>query len=65
MFIGYLLFLLQVGNALTSIDAFMGQLMDGMKERNLEKCVNLIIVSDHGKKTPTSYNHSVEIKSNY
>lgn len=38
----------KVGNALTSIDAFMGQLMDGMKERNLEKCVNLIIVSDHG-----------------
>ncbi|CAL1586186.1 unnamed protein product [Knipowitschia caucasica] len=38
----------QVVEALEGVDRIMGMLMDGLKERNLHKCVNLIVVSDHG-----------------
>ncbi|KAK7907313.1 hypothetical protein WMY93_015925 [Mugilogobius chulae] len=38
----------EVIEALENVDRIIGMLMDGLKERNLHKCVNLIIVSDHG-----------------
>uniref|UniRef100_A0A8C9R878 Ectonucleotide pyrophosphatase/phosphodiesterase 1 n=1 Tax=Scleropages formosus TaxID=113540 RepID=A0A8C9R878_SCLFO len=38
----------QVVNALKRVDSQIGLLMDGLKERNLDKCVNLVLVSDHG-----------------
>ncbi|GCC23754.1 hypothetical protein chiPu_0002152 [Chiloscyllium punctatum] len=34
--------------ALQSVDQIIGMLMDGLKQKNLHKCVNLIIVADHG-----------------
>ncbi|XP_078069850.1 ectonucleotide pyrophosphatase/phosphodiesterase family member 3 [Mustelus asterias] len=34
--------------ALQSVDKIIGMLMDGLKQKNLHNCVNLIIVADHG-----------------
>uniref|UniRef100_UPI00398EC2D3 ectonucleotide pyrophosphatase/phosphodiesterase family member 3-like n=1 Tax=Pristiophorus japonicus TaxID=55135 RepID=UPI00398EC2D3 len=34
--------------ALQSIDQIVGMLMDGLKQKNLHKCVNLIFIADHG-----------------
>lgn len=39
--------------ALQDVDGFVGSLKDGLKKRNLDEIVNLIIVSDHGM-APTS-----------
>ncbi|XP_024147725.1 ectonucleotide pyrophosphatase/phosphodiesterase family member 1 [Oryzias melastigma] len=38
----------QVIDALKTVDDMIGELMDGLTERNLHHCVNLIIMSDHG-----------------
>ncbi|XP_063079798.1 ectonucleotide pyrophosphatase/phosphodiesterase family member 1 [Engraulis encrasicolus] len=38
----------QVIQALMKVDGIMGLLMEGLKMRNLHKCVNVIILSDHG-----------------
>ncbi|XP_072296626.1 ectonucleotide pyrophosphatase/phosphodiesterase family member 1 [Eucyclogobius newberryi] len=38
----------EVVEALENVDRIIGMLMDGLKERNLHKCVNLMVVSDHG-----------------
>ncbi|KAM9355413.1 ectonucleotide pyrophosphatase/phosphodiesterase family member 1 isoform 2-T2 [Pholidichthys leucotaenia] len=38
----------EVIEALKNVDRIMGLLMDGLLERNLHQCVNLMIVSDHG-----------------
>ncbi|XP_018517219.1 ectonucleotide pyrophosphatase/phosphodiesterase family member 1 [Lates calcarifer] len=38
----------QVVSALQGVDRTLGMLMDGLIERNLHNCVNLIIISDHG-----------------
>lgn len=35
--------------ALQRVDKIVGMLMDGLKQMNLHKCVNIIFVSDHGK----------------
>uniref|UniRef100_A0A673BEX0 Ectonucleotide pyrophosphatase/phosphodiesterase family member 1-like n=1 Tax=Sphaeramia orbicularis TaxID=375764 RepID=A0A673BEX0_9TELE len=43
----------QVVAALEDVDRIMGMLMDGLKEKNLTDCVNLIIVSDHGMEEAT------------
>lgn len=37
-----------VDEALAEADRIMGMLMDGLKSRQLDKCVNIIIVADHG-----------------
>ncbi|XP_067881145.1 ectonucleotide pyrophosphatase/phosphodiesterase family member 3-like isoform X2 [Heterodontus francisci] len=37
-----------VVEALQSIDQIVGMLMDGLKQKNLHKCVNLVIIADHG-----------------
>ncbi|KFQ25589.1 Ectonucleotide pyrophosphatase/phosphodiesterase family member 3, partial [Merops nubicus] len=34
--------------ALQLADQVLGMLMDGLKQRNLHKCVNLIVLADHG-----------------
>uniref|UniRef100_A0A8C6SQD6 Ectonucleotide pyrophosphatase/phosphodiesterase 1 n=1 Tax=Neogobius melanostomus TaxID=47308 RepID=A0A8C6SQD6_9GOBI len=43
----------QVVEALENVDRILGMFMDGLKERNLHNCVNLIVVSDHGMEEAT------------
>ncbi|EGW04715.1 ectonucleotide pyrophosphatase/phosphodiesterase family member 1 isoform X1 [Cricetulus griseus] len=38
----------EVIKALQKVDRMVGMLMDGLKDLNLDKCLNLILVSDHG-----------------
>ncbi|XP_048210052.1 ectonucleotide pyrophosphatase/phosphodiesterase family member 1 isoform X2 [Perognathus longimembris pacificus] len=38
----------EVIKALQRVDSMVGMLMDGLKELNLDKCLNLILLSDHG-----------------
>ncbi|KAM4600365.1 ectonucleotide pyrophosphatase/phosphodiesterase family member 1 [Polymixia lowei] len=38
----------QVIEALLKVDKIMGMLMDGLRQRNLHRCVNMIVLSDHG-----------------
>ena len=52
---------MQVDAALSRVDDTMKSLFDGLKERGVEDCVNLIIVSDHGM---TAYNSSKLVKLN-
>uniref|UniRef100_A0A8C9XN80 Ectonucleotide pyrophosphatase/phosphodiesterase 2 n=1 Tax=Sander lucioperca TaxID=283035 RepID=A0A8C9XN80_SANLU len=40
--------LLELDNPLREIDNIIGQLMNGLKQMNLHRCVNVIIVGDHG-----------------
>ena len=47
--------------ALSRVDNTMKSLIDGLRERGIEDCVNLIIVSDHGM---TAYNSSKLVKLN-
>ncbi|KAK3577563.1 hypothetical protein CHS0354_026532, partial [Potamilus streckersoni] len=37
-----------IGAALERVDEAIGQLMDGLYERKLHNCVNIIIIADHG-----------------
>lgn len=41
----------KVIDALKNVDDMVGELMDGLTERNLHHCVNIIIISDHGEQT--------------
>lgn len=38
----------QLKEALVGVDRIMGQLMNGLKQINLHRCVNIIILADHG-----------------
>ncbi|XP_037606650.1 ectonucleotide pyrophosphatase/phosphodiesterase family member 1 [Sebastes umbrosus] len=38
----------QVVQALENVDKIVGMLMDGLLERNLHRCANIMIISDHG-----------------
>ncbi len=38
----------QLDNTLKKIDNIIGQLMNGLKQMNLHRCVNVILVGDHG-----------------
>ena len=40
---------LQVIEALLNVDRLLGFLMDGLKQKNLHHCVNLVLLSDHGE----------------
>lgn len=42
----------QLDNPLREIDNVIGQLMNGLKQMNLHRCVNVIVVGDHGKSFP-------------
>lgn len=44
-----LLLFIQIVLALEKVDRILGMLMDGLKVRNLHKCANIIIASDHGE----------------
>uniref|UniRef100_A0A3Q3L0G9 Ectonucleotide pyrophosphatase/phosphodiesterase 1 n=1 Tax=Mastacembelus armatus TaxID=205130 RepID=A0A3Q3L0G9_9TELE len=38
----------EIISALKNVDRILGILMDGLKQRDLDQCVNLIVLSDHG-----------------
>lgn len=38
----------QLDNTLREIDNIIGQLMNGLKQMNLHRCINVIVVGDHG-----------------
>ncbi|XP_036411142.1 ectonucleotide pyrophosphatase/phosphodiesterase family member 2-like [Megalops cyprinoides] len=38
----------ELNNPLKEIDKIIGQLMDGLKQMKLHRCVNIILVGDHG-----------------
>lgn len=38
----------ELNNPLKEIDKIIGQFMDGLKQMNLHRCVNIILVGDHG-----------------
>ncbi len=40
----------QVRDAITKVDAAIGRLLDGLRQRGIEERVNIIVVSDHGMK---------------
>uniref|UniRef100_A0A4W3HXZ8 Venom phosphodiesterase 2-like n=1 Tax=Callorhinchus milii TaxID=7868 RepID=A0A4W3HXZ8_CALMI len=52
-----------VGKKLKMVDEMLGMLMDGLKQRNLHRCVNLIVLSDHGMEE-FSFSR-IEYMSNY
>lgn len=35
------------------VDKIIGQLMDGLKQMKLHRCVNIVLVGDHGTDTHT------------
>ena len=47
--ISIMLNIVQVNESIQMVDTTLGWLIDGLKERNISNCVNLIITSDHGK----------------
>ncbi len=50
----------QVRDAIGSVDAAIGRLLDGLRQRGIENRVNIVVVSDHGM-TPTPPNQVVFI----
>lgn len=38
----------QLKKSLERVDQIMGQLMNGLKQINLHRCLNVIILADHG-----------------
>ncbi|XP_074841730.1 autotaxin isoform X2 [Carettochelys insculpta] len=50
-------------NPLREIDKIVGQLMDGLKQQKLHRCVNVIFVGDHGMEDTTC--ERTEFLSNY
>uniref|UniRef100_A0A8C0FC20 Ectonucleotide pyrophosphatase/phosphodiesterase family member 3 n=1 Tax=Bubo bubo TaxID=30461 RepID=A0A8C0FC20_BUBBB len=49
--------------ALQVADQALGMLMEGLKQRNLHKCVNLIVLADHGMEM--TYCRQLEYMTNY
>jgi len=47
--ITHMALLSQVNQSITMVDNSLGQLLDGLKDRNILDCVNVIITSDHGE----------------
>lgn len=47
----------QLNNPLRLIDRIVGQLMDGLKQMKLHRCVNIILVGDHGMMDAHAQNH--------
>ncbi|KAM4772002.1 ectonucleotide pyrophosphatase/phosphodiesterase family member 3 isoform 1-T1 [Rhinophrynus dorsalis] len=50
-------------DALMLADRVMGMLLDGLKQRNLHNCVNLIVLADHGMEK--TYCEQLEYMTNY
>uniref|UniRef100_A0A7M4FVS1 Autotaxin n=1 Tax=Crocodylus porosus TaxID=8502 RepID=A0A7M4FVS1_CROPO len=53
----------EMTNPLRDIDKIVGQLMDGLKQLRLHRCVNVIFVGDHGMEDTTC--ERTEFLSNY
>nr|XP_056710100.1 ectonucleotide pyrophosphatase/phosphodiesterase family member 2 isoform X2 [Euleptes europaea] len=53
----------EMSHPLRDIDKILGQLMDGLKQLNLHRCVNIIFVGDHGMEDATC--ERTEYLSNY
>ncbi|XP_008420855.1 ectonucleotide pyrophosphatase/phosphodiesterase family member 2 [Poecilia reticulata] len=53
----------ELDNPLREIDNIIGQLMNGLKQMNLHRCVNVIIVGDHGMEE--AHCDRTEFLSNY
>lgn len=43
---------MQLDNPLRELDNVIGQLMNGLKQMDLHRCVNVIVVGDHGTTRP-------------
>lgn len=41
---------IEVEKALRAADEYVGILMEGLRLRNLQNCVNIIMVADHGRR---------------
>lgn len=41
-------FAVQLNSALRDVDKVIGQLMNGLKQMKLHRCINIILVGDHG-----------------
>ncbi|XP_043972659.1 ectonucleotide pyrophosphatase/phosphodiesterase family member 2-like isoform X3 [Gambusia affinis] len=52
-----------LNNPLRAIDRIVGQLMDGLKQMKLHRCVNIILVGDHGMEE--AHCDRTEFLSNY
>uniref|UniRef100_A0A3B5Q5Z8 Ectonucleotide pyrophosphatase/phosphodiesterase 2 n=1 Tax=Xiphophorus maculatus TaxID=8083 RepID=A0A3B5Q5Z8_XIPMA len=52
-----------LNNTLIAVDRIVGQLMDGLKQMNLHRCVNIILVGDHGMEE--AHCDRTEFLSNY
>uniref|UniRef100_A0A671Y629 Ectonucleotide pyrophosphatase/phosphodiesterase 2 n=1 Tax=Sparus aurata TaxID=8175 RepID=A0A671Y629_SPAAU len=55
--------MLQLNNPLRVIDRIVGQLMNGLKQMKLHRCVNIILVGDHGMEE--AHCDRTEFLSNY
>ncbi|XP_067836967.1 ectonucleotide pyrophosphatase/phosphodiesterase family member 2 isoform X2 [Heptranchias perlo] len=53
----------EVTEALRTTDRIVGQLMDGLKQMNLHRCVNIIFLGDHGMEDASC--EKTEFLSNY
>ncbi|XP_076027638.1 autotaxin-like isoform X2 [Genypterus blacodes] len=53
----------ELDNPLREIDHIIGQLMNGLKQMNLHRCVNVIVVGDHGMEE--AHCDRTEFLSNY
>lgn len=49
----YCVCFLQVILALQGVDKIIGQLMNGLKQIGLHRCLNIIILADHGNEQYT------------
>uniref|UniRef100_A0A673U298 Ectonucleotide pyrophosphatase/phosphodiesterase family member 3 n=1 Tax=Suricata suricatta TaxID=37032 RepID=A0A673U298_SURSU len=49
--------------ALQSVDKIFGMLMEGLKQRNLDNCVNIILLADHGM--DQTYCDKIEYMTDY
>uniref|UniRef100_A0A3Q1FIZ2 Ectonucleotide pyrophosphatase/phosphodiesterase 2 n=1 Tax=Acanthochromis polyacanthus TaxID=80966 RepID=A0A3Q1FIZ2_9TELE len=54
---------IELNNPLRMIDRIVGQLMDGLKQMKLHRCVNIILVGDHGMEE--AHCDRTEFLSNY
>uniref|UniRef100_A0A8D0CTZ1 Ectonucleotide pyrophosphatase/phosphodiesterase 2 n=1 Tax=Sander lucioperca TaxID=283035 RepID=A0A8D0CTZ1_SANLU len=54
---------IELNNPLRVIDRIVGQLMDGLKQMKLHRCVNIILVGDHGMEE--AHCDRTEFLSNY
>ena len=52
---------LKVDNNITRVDGIIGMLMDGITNRRLEHCINIIVTSDHGRLMTSWYESAFHI----